>query len=90
LWERAEAASANGFENMPFFYGAILIGKLSGVEEGVLNKFAATFLAARVAHTITYLAGKNQVISWGRSVAWFYSIWLCTKIYLKAAKVQGW
>jgi uncharacterized MAPEG superfamily protein len=74
---------------MPFFYGAILIAKLTGVNEGVLDKFAATFLAVRVVHTATYLAGSNQLISYGRSIVWYYSVWICIKIYLKAAKVKG-
>ena len=74
---------------MPFFYSAILIGKLTNVNDGVLDKFAATFLAARVAHTLTYLAGSNQMLAYGRTLVYYYSMWQCLKIYLGAAKVKG-
>ena len=87
-YERAEAASANAFENMPLYYGAVIIGKMAGLDKQILDKFALSFLLARTAHSLSYVFISNQKYTYLRTLLYFCSSGLCINVYLKAARTM--
>ncbi|KAF2667930.1 hypothetical protein BT63DRAFT_305375 [Microthyrium microscopicum] len=86
LYERAEAASANAFENLPIFASAVIIGRMAGLSKTVLDDFAMKFLLARAGHSLSYLLINNSRLAAIRTVFYFYSIGLCIRVMVKAAK----
>jgi uncharacterized MAPEG superfamily protein len=77
---RANAAQANTFESLPFFYIAIAIAFLFDAPQERINMLAIIFLLARVAYLICYLKDWANVrslmwlIGFGCTVALFFQI----------------
>jgi uncharacterized MAPEG superfamily protein len=86
LYERAEAASSNAYENMPLFTAAVILGHVVGLDRKYLDRFALQFLLVRTAHTVSYMATKRQRWSFLRTVFYFWSVALCVRVLAKAAK----
>jgi uncharacterized MAPEG superfamily protein len=53
---RADAAQANGFENLPLFIGAVLFAQHSGGSQGAIDSLAAAYVAIRIAYLAAYLS----------------------------------
>ena len=53
---RANAAQANGFENLPFFIGAVAIAHQLQAPQGWVDGLALAYIVLRVAYVATYLA----------------------------------
>ncbi|SNX29087.1 Uncharacterized conserved protein, MAPEG superfamily [Polynucleobacter meluiroseus] len=67
---RANAAQANLFESLPFFYAAVIIASLAKAPQERLDLLAACFVLARVIYLICYVANWSNT----RSIAWFAGI----------------
>ncbi len=54
---RAVAAQQNGFESLPFFIGAVVVGHQLGAPQGRLDLLAVAWVLVRVAYSAVYMAG---------------------------------
>ncbi len=73
---RATAAHANGFEAFAPFAAAVLTAHVLGGPAGLVNGLAATFVVARVAYSLLYIADLATLRSliWG--IGWFATLGL--------------
>ena len=53
---RANAAQANLFESLPFFFVAIVIATIAGAPQGRIDLLALGFVAVRILYLICYVA----------------------------------
>ena len=86
LYERAEAASSNAYENMPLFTAAIIMGHVMGLDKKHLDSFALQFLLVRAGHTLSYVSTRRQRWTPLRTVLYIWSVALCVRVLVKAAK----
>lgn len=63
---RANAAQANTFEALPFFFAAVIIAHQLGAPQTLLDILALLFVTLRVIYVAMYVAGLSQI----RSVIW--------------------
>lgn len=63
---RANAAQANTFEALPFFFAAVIIAHELQAGQTVLNVLALLFVALRIAYVIMYVADLAKA----RSAIW--------------------
>jgi uncharacterized MAPEG superfamily protein len=70
---RANAAQANAFEAFPFFAAAVIVAFLLKAPQVQVDTLAMSFVAARIAYLIFYLADFAIL----RSVVWFAGV-VCT------------
>ncbi|HYG45533.1 MAG TPA: MAPEG family protein [Bordetella sp.] len=68
---RANAAQANTFEALPFFYAALLLALHNGADPSYLASLASAWLVLRVAYVGLYLArlGALRSLAWAAAVA---------------------
>ena len=90
LYERAEAASANCYENMPLFYSAVVMGHIAGLDKAFLNNFAFRFLLLRSAYILSYVGISNQKYTPLRTVLYFWSTAICIRALIASAKKLAW
>ena len=73
---RANAAQANTFESLPFFFAAVIIAHQLQARQVVVDILAFMFVVLRIAYVLMYLADMAQI----RSVIWLaallVNIWL--------------
>ncbi|MBM4280399.1 MAG: MAPEG family protein [Deltaproteobacteria bacterium] len=67
---RAERAARNHFENLPLFVVVVLVAHVMDVHDDATRAAAATFVVARVAHTLIYWAGITVV----RTLAYYAAL----------------
>jgi len=60
---RAIAAQDNGFENLPFFIGAVVIAHQLGAPQGRVDLLALAWIAARIVYSGLYIAGHASLRS---------------------------
>jgi uncharacterized MAPEG superfamily protein len=66
-WQaRANAAQANTFEALPFFFAAVIIAHQLGAPQGRLDILALLFVTLRIIYVAMYVAG----LPWIRSGVW--------------------
>ena len=53
---RANAAQTNGFENLPFFIGAVIIAHQLQASQGWVDGLALAYIVLRMAYVASYLA----------------------------------
>ena len=63
---RANAAQANTFEALPFFYAAVLFALCSSVDPSTVSSFMVAWIIARLLYIGVYIAGIGIV----RSLIW--------------------
>jgi uncharacterized MAPEG superfamily protein len=63
---RANAAQANTFESLPFFFAAVIIAHLLGAYQLRLDVLAILFVVLRILYVMMYLAGLGKL----RSALW--------------------
>ncbi len=63
---RANAAQANTFEALPFFFAAVIIAHLLGAYQLRLDVLAILFVVLRILYVMMYLAGMTRM----RSAIW--------------------
>jgi uncharacterized MAPEG superfamily protein len=73
---RANAAQANTFESLPFFFAAVIIAHQLQARQIVVDILAFMFVVLRIAYVLMYVADMAQT----RSAIWFaallVNIWL--------------
>jgi uncharacterized MAPEG superfamily protein len=89
-FERAEAASANAYENLPLFASAVIVANAAGLKKdgpfGV-DAFVGAFLGVRVLHTLSYILITDPKISFLRTGIWATSVALCFNVFGQAARI---
>jgi uncharacterized MAPEG superfamily protein len=68
--QRAHWAEQNSYEALPLFAAGVVIAQLAGADAGTANLLALTFVAARVAHGICYIANLAML----RSLVWLVGL----------------
>ncbi|WP_368642063.1 MAPEG family protein [Castellaniella ginsengisoli] len=63
---RANAAQANLFEGLPFFYAAVLYALYAGAQQHGLAGLMGAWVALRVVYVLAYVLGRGTV----RSIVW--------------------
>ena len=63
---RANAAQANLFESLPFFFAAVIIASINQAPQARIDLFALGFVAARIAYLVCYIANWPTT----RSIVW--------------------
>lgn len=67
---RANAAQANLFESLPFFFAAVIIASISNAPQARIDILAVGFVLARIAYLICYVANWPTT----RSIVWLIGI----------------
>ena len=67
---RANAAQANLFESLPFFFAAVIIASIEHVPQERIDLFAVGFVLARIAYLACYVANWPTT----RSIVWLIGI----------------
>lgn len=67
---RANAAQANLFESLPFFFAAVIIASISNAPQDRIDLLAVGFVLARIAYLICYVANWPTT----RSIVWAIGI----------------
>ena len=63
---RANAAQANLFESLPFFFAAVIIASISNAPQDRIDLLAVGFVLSRIAYLICYVANWPTT----RSIVW--------------------
>ena len=69
---RANAAQANLFESLPFFFAAVIIASIAQAPQPRIDLLAVGFVLARIAYLVCYVANWPTT----RSIVWSIGI-LC-------------
>jgi hypothetical protein len=67
---RANAAQANLFESLPFFFAAVIIASIENVPQARIDLLAVGFVLARIAYLFCYVANWPTT----RSIVWLIGI----------------
>ena len=67
---RANAAQANLFESLPFFFAAVIIAHIENAAQSRIDFLAVGFVLARIAFLICYVANWSTA----RSIAWLLGL----------------
>jgi uncharacterized MAPEG superfamily protein len=79
--QRANWAQLNAFEAFPAFAAAVIIAHLAGGAQLSINRLAAAWVAARLAHGVFYLMDWPSM----RSLAYFTGIGCIIGLFIVAA-----
>lgn len=83
--QRANAAQANAFEAFPFFAAAVIVAQMLQAPQERVDALALIFVAARLGHLGSYLAGWH----WARSVAWLLGWLACIVLFVSGASAPA-
>jgi len=67
---RANAAQANLFESLPFFFAAVIIAHIENAAQSRIDFLAVSFVLARIAYLVCYVANWSTA----RSIAWLLGL----------------
>jgi len=67
---RANAAQANLFESLPFFFAAVIIASIANAPQARIDLLAIGFVICRIAFLICYIANWSTT----RSIVWLFGI----------------
>jgi uncharacterized MAPEG superfamily protein len=67
---RANAAQANLFESLPFFFAAVIIAHIENASQSRIDFLAVGFVLARIAYLICYVANWSAA----RSIVWLLGL----------------
>jgi len=67
---RANAAQANLFESLPFFFAAVIIASIANAPQERIDLLAVGFVLARIAYLVCYVANWPTT----RSIVWSIGI----------------
>ena len=67
---RANAAQANLFESLPFFFAAVIIATIAHAPQDRIDTLAMGFVMARIAYLVSYIANWPST----RSIVWLIGI----------------
>jgi uncharacterized MAPEG superfamily protein len=70
-WQaRANAAQANSFESLPFFFVAVVVAHQLGAPQGIVDILSVVFVTLRIVYIAMYVAGLAMVRSAIWALAW--------------------
>jgi uncharacterized MAPEG superfamily protein len=67
---RANAAQANLFESLPFFFAAVIIASIANAPQSRIDWLAMGFVLSRIAYLICYIANWPTT----RTIVWLFGI----------------
>jgi len=76
---RANAAQANLFESLPFFFAAVIIASIANAPQNRIDLLALGFVAARIAFLICYVANWPTT----RSIVWLIGLACVVAIFFQ-------
>ena len=76
---RANAAQANIFESLPFFFAAVIIASLVNAPQDRIDLLAIGFVFARIAYVVCYVADWPTA----RSIVWLAGIVCVVTIFFQ-------
>jgi uncharacterized MAPEG superfamily protein len=76
---RANAAQANLFESLPFFFAAVVIASMANAPQGRVDLLAIGFVTARITYLICYVADWPTT----RSVVWLAGLACVVSIFFQ-------
>ncbi|MDO8714669.1 MAG: MAPEG family protein [Polynucleobacter sp.] len=76
---RANAAQANLFESLPFFFAAVIIASLANVPQDRIDLLAIGFVFARITYVVCYVADWPTA----RSIVWLAGIVCVVAIFFQ-------
>jgi hypothetical protein len=76
---RANAAQANLFESLPFFFAAVIIASIANAPQGRVDLLAIGFVTARITYLICYIADWPTT----RSIVWFIGLVCVVAIFFQ-------
>jgi uncharacterized MAPEG superfamily protein len=76
---RANAAQANLFESLPFFFAAVIIASMANAPQARVDLLAIGFVAARIAYLVCYVANWPST----RSIVWLAGLACVIAIFLQ-------
>lgn len=76
---RANAAQANLFESLPFFFAAVIIATIANAPQERIDLLALGFVAARIAYLVCYVANWPTT----RSIVWLAGIACVVAIFFQ-------
>ena len=76
---RANAAQANIFESLPFFFAAVIIASFMHAPQARIDLLALGFVVARIAYLICYIANLPTT----RSIVWLCGIACVVAIFFQ-------
>ena len=76
---RANAAQANLFESLPFFFAAVIIASIANAPQGRVDLLAIGFVTARIAYLICYVADWPTT----RSIVWLAGLACVVAIFFQ-------
>ena len=76
---RANAAQANLFESLPFFFAAVIIASIAKAPQERVDLLAIGFVIARMAYLICYIANWPTT----RSIVWLLGIACVVAMFLQ-------
>jgi uncharacterized MAPEG superfamily protein len=76
---RANAAQANLFESLPFFFAAVIIASVANAPQNRIDLLAIGFVLARVAYLVCYVANWPTT----RSIVWLAGLACVVAIFFQ-------
>ena len=76
---RANAAQANLFESLPFFFAAVIIASIENAPQERIDLLALGFVAARIAYLVCYVANWPTT----RSIVWLAGLACVVAIFFQ-------
>ncbi|QWE28982.1 MAPEG family protein [Polynucleobacter sp. AM-7D1] len=76
---RANAAQANLFESLPFFFAAVIIASIANAPQNRVDLLAIGFVVARIAYLICYVANWPST----RSIVWLAGLACVVAIFFQ-------
>lgn len=83
---RAEAAMANGMENIGYFAAAVLAGNMAGLSRELVNSLSVGYLASRVVYNAAYVLGETTFWGAARSILFFVGQGMIWALFVLAGK----
>jgi len=83
-YERAEAAHANGMENLPIFAAAIVVGNMARLKG--LEKIAGIYLALRAIYSVVSIQASDNRYTLVRTGLWAASLGVCFNVFRRAVE----
>ena len=76
---RANAAQANLFESLPFFFAAVILASIENAPQERIDLLALGFVAARIAYLVCYVANWPTT----RSIVWLAGLACVVAIFFQ-------
>lgn len=78
---RANHAQQNSYEAFPFFAAGVIIAHLCRTPQGTIDALAVTFIVARIAYGLCYIADRSTL----RSLVWLVGFGSTVALFVTAA-----